>query len=364
MSKAAELAALIGSQSALSNRNLIINGAMQVAQRGTSVASSSGSVVRCVDRFRCFARGAGAATFSQTSTVPTGQGFANSLRVDVTTVDSSLDSNDLYMIDQRLEGQDLQQLAKGTSNAKAITASFWVRSTKTGTYILTLFDDDNDRFIAKSYSISSADTWEYKTITFEGDTTGALDNDNNSSFTLRWFLAAGTSYTSGTLATSWGAAVTANQAAGQTNFFDSTSNDFYLTAVQLELGEQATPFEHESFAETLQKCERYFRQSGAYTSAVPTGVGGFVSQQGMNQTSAQKALTKDWETAMRATPTMTIYDHSGTAGKWDAINTAGQWTNNLNYTGIADQNAGGFKVYVNSSTGYGYGLHYRADAEL
>ena len=239
-------------------RNLIINGAMQVAQRGTSVASSSGSVVRCVDRYRCFARGAGAATFSQTSTVPTGQGFANSLRVDVTTVDSSLDTNDLYMIDQRLEGQDLQQLAKGTSNAKAITASFWVRSTKTGTYILTLFDDDNSRFIAKSYSISSADTWEYKTITFEGDTTGALDNDNNSSFTLRWFLAAGTSYTSGTLATSWGAGVTANQAVGQTNFFDSTSNDFYLTAVQLELGSSATPFEHRSYGDELTRCQRYF----------------------------------------------------------------------------------------------------------
>ena len=146
---------------------------------------------------------------------------------------------------------------------------------------------------------------------------------------------------------------------------DLTTNDWIeLSQVQLELGETATPFEHESFAATLQKCERYFRQSGAYTSAVPTGVGGFVSQQGMNQTSAQKALTKDWETAMRATPTMTIYDHSTNAGKWSAIDTSGGWTNNLNYTGIADQNAGGFKVYANGSTGYGYGLHYRADAEL
>ena len=281
------------------NRNLIINGAMQVAQRGTSVASSSGSVVRCVDRYRCFARGAGAATFSQTSTVPTGQGFANSLRVDVTTIDSSLDTNDLYMIDQRLEGQDLQQLAKGTSDAKAITASFWVRSTKTGTYILTLFDDDNNRFIAKSYSISSADTWEYKTITFEGDTTGALDNDNNSSFTLRWFLAAGTSYTSGTLATSWGAGVTANQAVGQTNFFDSTSNDFYLTAVQLELGSTATPFEHRSYGDELAACQRYYWQlSQSVHGNYPSWIASAYSTTQMN-------IQIPFPVTMRSIPTMT-----------------------------------------------------------
>jgi len=293
MSNARNLSKLLGTDTQITtpdiadgvfqaNKNLIINGAMTVAQRGTSVASSSGSVVRCVDRHRCFARGAGAATFSQTSTVPTGQGFANSLRADVTTVDSSLDSNDLYMIDQRLEGQDLQQLAKGTSDAKSITASFWVRSTKTGTYILTLFDDDNDRFIAKSYSISSADTWEYKTITFEGDTTGALDNDNNASFTLRWFLAAGTSYTSGTLATSWGAGVTANQAVGQTNFFDSNSNDFYITGIQLEVGDTATPFEHRSFGDELARCQRYYQvtQNFMGNAHSVSGVVGMVSLSG------------------------------------------------------------------------------------
>jgi hypothetical protein len=277
------------------NKNLIINGAMQVAQRGTSVASSSGSVVRCVDRYRCFARGAGAATFSQTSTVPTGQGFANSLRVDVTTVDSSLDSNDLYLIDQRLEGQDLQQLAKGTSDAKSITASFWVRSTKTGTYILELFDDDNTRNISKTYTISSADTWEYKTVTFEGDTTGALDNDNNTSFTLRWFLGAGTSYTSGTLATAWEANNDADRAVGQVNFFDSTGNDFYLTGVQLEVGEQATPFEHRSYGDELVRCQRYYQSIDYYHDYGSTSSAGNV----FYYTNFSFPVT------MRATPTMT-----------------------------------------------------------
>jgi hypothetical protein len=282
----------------LGRRNLIINGAMQVAQRGTSVASSSGSVVRCVDRYRCFTRGAGAATFSQTSTVPTGQGFANSLRVDVTTVDSSLDSNDYYFIDQKIEGQDLQQLAKGTSNAKSVTASFWVRATKTGTYILGLFDDDNDRHISKTYNISSADTWEYKTITFEGDTTGVLDNDNNASSTLRWFLGAGTSYTSGTLATSWTTGVAANQAVGQVNFFDSTSNDFYITGIQLEVGDTATPFEHRSYGEELLLCQRYYESlKGAF----------------YNNTSTSHLMMFPYKVIKRAVPTVTR-----TANFWSA----------------------------------------------
>jgi len=313
MSNARNLANLLGTGTQITtadiadgafqaNKNLIINGAMQVAQRGTSVASSSGSVVRCVDRYRCFTRGAGAATFSQTSTVPTGQGFANSLRVDVTTVDSSLDSNDLYLIDQKIEGQDLQQLAKGTSDAKSVTASFWVRSTKTGTYILGLFDDDNNRMISKTYNISSADTWEYKTITFEGDTTGVLDNDNNSSFTLRWNLGAGTSYTSGTLATSWEASVTANQAVGQVNFFDSTSNDFYITGVQLEVGDTATPFEHRSYGEELSLCGRYYQKWA--------DVNWILGVEGTRNTK----LPFQFSTLMRANPTCTISGGSATNG--------------------------------------------------
>ena len=363
MSKAAELAALIGSQSALSNRNLIINGAMQVAQRGTSVASSSGSVVRCVDRYRCFARGAGAATFSQTSTVPTGQGFANSLRVDVTTVDSSLDSNDLYLIDQRLEGQDLQQLAKGTSDAKSVTASFWVRSTKTGTYILELFDDDNVRNISKTYSISSADTWEYKTVTFEGDTTGALDNDNGTSLTLRWFLAAGTSYTSGTLATAWEANNDVDRAVGQVNFFDSTSNDFYLTGVQLELGEQATPFEHRSYDDELLRCQRYYQlyhnDSGStdYLQCV----------QAYNATTTFGEI-KSFFRPMRTTPTVgssgTFNQHqnnstaSGTATPALQSGSTNGWVVN-GWGGISGLTAG--NAVVTSATN---GAKLTADAEL
>jgi len=321
MSKAAELAALIGSQTAQSNRNLVINGAMRVAQRGTSVDSSSGSVVRCVDRYRCFARGAGAATFTQSTTVPTGEGFANSLKVDVTTVDSSLTSNDLYIIDQRIEAQNLQQLAKGTSTAKLVTASFWVRSTKTGTYVLELFDDDNSRHISKTYTISSADTWEHKTITFEGDTTGALNNDTGIGFDLRWFLGAGPSYTSGTLATSWQADDTEDRAVGQVNFFDSTSNNYYLTGVQLEIGEVATPFEHRSFADDLALCQRYFCKTFP-TATAPVQNGGnngsLIAVASGTATAPNRAFSVafNYPVEMRASPTVTTFNPAGSDALW------------------------------------------------
>jgi len=346
-------------------RNLIINGAMQVAQRGTSETGVGGSsgYFTC-DRWRIdTGNTAGRVTMSQVSITDLAE-FATALKLDVTTADTSIASGEVFRVGQRIEGQNLQQLAKGTASAKSLTLSFYVKGNAAATYVAQIKDVDNTRVNTQNFSVTTS--WTRVELTYAADTTGTLDNNNANSLEVMFWLHAGSDFTSGTFASNtWASETNANNYAGSnTSIFDSTNRELFITGVQLEVGTNASDFEHESFGETLQKCERYFRQSGAYTGAIPTGVGGFVSQQGMNQTSGQKALTKDWETAMRATPTMTIYDHSGTAGKWDAINTSGNWTNNLNYTGIADQNAGGFKVYVNSSTGYGYGLHYRADAEL
>ena len=249
MSKAAELAALIGSQTALSNRNLIINGAMQVAQRGTSatgIGNSDGGY-HALDRwaFRETNTPSFEFTWSQSTDAPGGFGY--SMKVDVTTAEVT--PVGYGYIQQRFEGQNLQQLKKGTSNAKNVTLSFWVKSSKTGTYIVEIRDSDNSRHISKSYSVSSSNTWEHKTITFDGDTSGVLDNDNAESLRLNFWLVADTTFTSGTLATSWASITNANRAVGQTNLMDSTSNEWYITGVQLELGEQATPFEHRSYAD-------------------------------------------------------------------------------------------------------------------
>ena len=186
----------------VSFRNIIINGDMSIAQRSTSETGLTGSGYNTVDRFRTAMSSAGTWTQSQDTTVPSAQGFAKSLKMDCTTADGSLSAGDYLIISQKIEGQNLQYLKKGTSSAESTTLSFWVRSNKTGTYIAELEDADNSRTISKSYTISSADTWEKKTITYDGDTSGAFSNDNGNSLQLNFWLASGTTYSSGTLHTS------------------------------------------------------------------------------------------------------------------------------------------------------------------
>jgi len=241
-------------------RNIIINGRMDLAQRGTSqssVGSTSGYFT--VDRFQ-YAKGGtvnGVFTMSQDTDVPSGQGFAKSLKMDVTTADASIGADAQYNIRQRIEGQNLQYLKKGTSSAQSTTISFWVKSNKTGTYIVSLVDIDNSRTISKSYTINSASTWEKKTITYDGDTTGTLDNDNAVSLDVMFRLGAGSNFTSGTLATSWESTTNANVAVGQVNVTDSTSNEWYITGVQLEAGTTASDFEFLPRDINLARCQRY-----------------------------------------------------------------------------------------------------------
>ena len=254
-------------------RNLIINGAMQVAQRGTSSTSITSGGYKTVDRWTLEYSSLGTWTQSQSTDVPSGSGFAYSLKMDCTTADASPSAGDRLIVNQRLEGQDLQQLAKGTSSAKKLTVSFWVKSSKTGTYIFELYDGDNTRQVSKSYTIDSANTWEQKTITIDGDTSGAFTNDANLSLYVQWWLGSGTTFTSGTLNTSWASATNANRAVGQVNLADDTANDWYITGVQLEVGTVATPFEHRSYGEELQLCSRYYQlveggPFGSVTSSV------------------------------------------------------------------------------------------------
>jgi len=242
-------------------RNLIINGAMQVAQRGTSWTGLTTIGYR-LDRFEFYLGSFGTWTATQSTDVPTGSGFANSFKIECTTANASLASGNVGIIRQPIEGQNLQQLAKGTASAKNITVSFWVKSNKTGTYIFELYDGDNTRQVSASYSVSSSNTWEKKEITIDGDTTGAFDNDNVASLYVQWWLGAGSSFTSGTLNTSWASNVDANRVVGQVNLADTVGNTFQITGVQLEVGSVATPFEHRSFGEELALCQRYYEVIG------------------------------------------------------------------------------------------------------
>jgi len=272
-------------------RNIIINGDMSQSQRSTSTSSiTSSSFV--LDRWNIIPGTLGTWTNSQSTDVPTGQGFASSFKVDCTTADASPAAGDLLIVRQKFEGQNLQYLSKGTSSAKSTTLSFWVKSNKTGTYIAELFDNDNSRTISKSYTINSASTWEKKSVTFAGDTTGALDNDNALSLIVSFWLGAGTTFTSGTLQTDWGSQTAANRAVGQVNLADSTDNEWYVTGVQLEAGQTASEFEFLPVDVNLQRCQRYFQ---AFTSSD--------RMYALQYSSAYRALVFSYICTMRASPT-------------------------------------------------------------
>lgn len=248
----------LGTDVQLGYRNVIINGAMQVAQRGTSTASLTATSYNTADRWRLNMSGLGTWTQSVENDGPTGSGFRKSIKMLCTTADASPAANDFALIEQRIEGQNLQQFLKGTSSARQFAVSFWVKSNVTGTFILELVDNNNNRSVSASYAISSADAWEKKTIVFPADTSGAFNNDNETSLRVFFWLGAGSTWSSGTLQTEWVSRTSANDAVGQTNLASATNNYWQITGVQLEAGAVATPFEFEDHATTLAKCQRYY----------------------------------------------------------------------------------------------------------
>ena len=254
-----------------SGRNLLVNGSMLVSQRGVTGHTSDGYSLDMMYRQQS---SDGAFTVSQSNTSP--NGFAKSLKVDVTTADTSLASAQYAQIKTKIEAQDLQILAYGTSAAKTITVSFYVRSNKTGDYGFSVNQSDNSfKQVSFQYAISSADTWERKSFTITGDTSGVINNDTGDGFIISWGLAAGTDRTSGSVRSTWTAHASADQYAGQgVNLLDSTSNEWYLTGVQVEVSDYVTDFEHLSFTDELARCKRYFQrypQGGDGYSAIANG---------------------------------------------------------------------------------------------
>ena len=233
---------------------------MSVSQRTTSEASVNSIRYSACDRWYTNPQNIGTYTISQDTDVPSGQGFGKSYKVACTTADASPSASDIFQIQQRIEGQNLQLIKKGTSNAESLTLSFWVKSNLTATFGITLQDNDNSRIIGSTFAISSANTWEKKTITFAGDTTGALDNDNANSLQLQFCLGTGSTYT-GTDNTSWGTTANGKLGNGVTgNIASSTSNEWYITGVQLEVGTSASDFEFLPHDVNLQRCQRYYQQ--------------------------------------------------------------------------------------------------------
>jgi len=349
MSKAAQLAALIGSGQAQGNQNIIFNGAMQVQQRGT-VTGITGTAYGSCDRFKLQMTNAGTWTASQDASAPSG--FTTSNKLDCTTADASLAAADFMFYAQHVEAQNLQNLKWGTSSAKSLTLSFWVKSNKTGVYSTEIQHGDmgsGNYWNNNTYTISSANTWEYKTIPITGETSTAINNDNGIGLYVRWWLASGTDYSSGTQAANTWQGTAANRVKnGQVNLADNTSNEWLITGVQLEVGDVATPFEHVDFGTTLAKCQRYF--------TTYMDVGGF-SMYADGYITATLANTFALPCTMRISPTVAL------VGTWAISNLTGQPTinsNNPNIINIYQDVSGSGRAYLYAATGDGF----TADAEL
>ena len=291
----------------LGNRNILYNGAMQINQYATQVTglSNYNSYPTC-DRWRCIISNGGTYTVEQTDEGPADTGFNHALRFTCTTADNAGQNNlanaDGYVaIEQRLEGFDVQGIQKGTTSAKPLAISFWCKSNLTGTYNVEVLDNDNSRRIGSQFTVSSADTWERKTFTFAGDTTGALDNNNGDSLRFRIFLAAGNNFRTGTNSGSWATTTKNQRAQGNVSLSKATSNYFATTGVQMEVGDQPTPFEWIKFGEDLRQCQRYYQEIGTGNFGDYSLGTGYVYNNGNNL-----ALGVWLACPLRASPTVAV----------------------------------------------------------
>ena len=245
-------------------RNIVINGAMNVAQRSTSVTGIGATTgyFTC-DRWQIAENDASAGRLTMTQTADGPNGIsANCLKLDCTTADTSIAAGEVLQVLQKFEGQDLQSIGKGITGAKEITVSFYVKASAAFDFVCELYDLDNGRQISKLFSTTT--DWVRHEFTFPADVddgSSPFGDDNAASLQLSFWLHGGSTFTSGTLNTaSWANATNANRAAGIDSFFSSTDNNFFLTGVQMEVGSVATPFESRSFGEELALCQRYYYQ--------------------------------------------------------------------------------------------------------
>jgi len=315
MGNARNLADNLPVEGSLSGRNIVTNGGMNVNQRGNQTGLTANAYTTDRFFFAISARDELVYSIEQSTDVPSGSGFANSLKYTTTTPESSIATDEYANIWQKIEAQNLQHLAYGTSSAKKLTLSFWVKSSVTGTFCVGIYKDDTTAQIHnKTYTISSASTWEYKTITFEANSLsgGAIDNNNGIGFYLSWHLASGNNFDSGSSTSSgWANYSVTNWCAPSTTdaVITTTNATFQLTGVQLEVGSQSTPFEHEPYSVTLSKAQRY------YYSWVSSGLSDNIYIRSPYSTgtppNSSASASYTFPVTMRANPTMTTtYNYS------------------------------------------------------
>ena len=316
--------------------NVVINGEMMIAQRGTSAVTTDGAYP--VDRFQQNMTGAGLISSQQSSTVPAG--YKNSLDASVNSADLAKTSSDDYSLSYAVEGYDVAHLGFGGSDAQQVTLTFQVRSSETGTFCVSFRNEAKNRSYVAEYSISSADTWEEKTVTLTGDTSGTWDSDNTTGLIITWDLGSGSDFNA--TAGSWTGSDKTNTT-NQVDWIGTSSATFYLTGVKLESGSSSTAFPHDSYKDVLSHCQRYYY-------ATPSTVR--IMSQGHSGNGRAFGQTFVFPTEMRDTPTMTesnISYYSGCSSLSDQIANRGT---------VAYQAVGA----INGN--HGVTFEFQADAEL
>jgi len=344
---------------------IIINGDMAVAQRSTSVTGVTTDGYKTCDRIRPSFTGGGIGTYTFIQeTLTSGNAFANgftkAFRLDCTTADASPAAGDYFYLAYKMEGNNLQAFKKGTANAQKMTLAFWVKSNKTGTAQVNMNDQDNTRMCSGTYTISSANTWEHQVINIAADTTGAFDNDNANSMQIEWWLDGGSNFQGGTVPTAWEARSNTDRGVSDLAIADSTSNDFAITGIQLEVGEYTSstlpPFQHESYGDNLLRCARYFfRSDDDYTKMLVTGI----------QNANQGWVRTELPVPLRAAGTFTSYAFANQVDSGYVH----RHQNATDKEAISGTYAGqdSFQIYRSrdSATSYNYSIQsYDADAEL
>jgi hypothetical protein len=338
-------------------KNRIINGSMVIDQRnaGASITPTTLYSTYGLDRWTTVYTTGSKFSVQQVSTAPAEFTYSQK----ITSAGAySVPAGEIYTLNQYVEGYNISDLAWGTSSAKTVTLSFWVYSSLTGTFGGAINNGDtNNRAYPFSYTISAANTWERKTITIPGDTTGTWTTTNASALTLRFGLGVGSTY-SGT-ANIWQAGVY-YAPTGSTNILGTSGATWFVTGVQLEKGSQATAFDYRPFGYELQLCERYYEVSGR---AIDSSVWAFYSMAAVIAQSTGYVCGKQFATQKRTAPTVTIYSRNGTINGISSFNTGGD------VAGTWVINAGGAQGFhavqggtVTKGDGYEYG--YTASAEL
>ena len=333
-------------------KNLIINGAMQVAQRGTN---STATAYATLDRIYTSQDGTMPsliATKEQSSDAP--DGFSNSFKITTDTAQTVASDDYYYARVGVIEGQDIQHLNYGTSSAKTMSLSFWVKASETGVYAITNYLHDDNRSYPVTYTINSANTWEYKTITISGDTVGVIENDNGRGFEIYFILSAGSNLTGGGTAEQWQAYTISHFAKGHTANIAGTANaTWQITGIQLEVGSAATEFEHRSYGEELALCQRYFETSyddGVGLSSDGKCTGTALDNSGLDTIGGQRFMV-----AKRISPTVSILAIQELDGSGSFSIVTVDHINSLGFLRIRSSG---------TATGVTYRYHYNADAEL